>query len=237
MRAVAIGLSASLLTSPRLLNPSSLFKMPITLDTGGQVKEQIAIRLKQALERRKRSIRSFQQALRAKNVYGSSYASVYEYVQGRTTPPLEFLEAAAPELAVRLGWLVTGEGEITEAEEEAVRAIPSGAIPGVVYAPLSYLESYATRALLSAWAALAEVQPGPLGRVVDDGSERTVSSHTWHQLQRAVLEPLGRLTRAGLLGPVSETNNEVLSDYVAAVAMAIQRYTRAVTTDGKSAAS
>ena len=74
------------------------------------MKKQVGNRLKLALERRERSIRSFQRALHDQRIHGSSYASVYQYVQGRTSPPLEFLEGAAKELAVRVSWLVSGEG-------------------------------------------------------------------------------------------------------------------------------
>ncbi len=85
------------------------------------MKSRVAGRLTQALERQgRRTILSFQQALYARDVHGSSYASVHAYMKGRTTPPLEFLEGAAEELEVRLAWLVAGDGEMTEAEMTAI---------------------------------------------------------------------------------------------------------------------
>ena len=47
-------------------------------------------------------------------VRGSAYASVRSYCRGEKPPPLEFLEAAADVLKVRLEWLREGEGEPTE---------------------------------------------------------------------------------------------------------------------------
>ena len=82
------------------------------------MKEQVGKRLKQALDRRERSIRNFQQALYDQHVHGSSYASVHQYVKGRTLPPLDFLEGAAKELDVRVSWLVSGEGLMGVEDEE-----------------------------------------------------------------------------------------------------------------------
>ena len=71
--------------------------------------DTIGGRLKKATKRRRRSIRSFQRALHADGIRGSSYANVHAYFGGTTQPPVEFLTAAAAELGVRPAWLAFGE--------------------------------------------------------------------------------------------------------------------------------
>lgn len=149
-------------------------------------------------------------------------------------PPPSYLARVAEVFGVRIEWLVTGEGRVTVAEEQAARGTPVGAIPGQVYPPIDRLQPYALSALLSAWSTIAEGQPGPLGRVVDDGSGRTLSGHTWHELQLAVLAPLNRLIKAGLFGSGMGGNYEAFSDYAAAVALALRRYSREVMTDDEA---
>lgn len=163
-----------------------------------------------------------------------SYEAVRMYHWKREPPP-SYLARVAEVFGVRIEWLITGEGRVTVAEEEAARGAPVGAIPGPEHPHIDRLEPYAKSALLSAWSAIAEGQPGPLGRVMDDGSGKTLSGHTWHELQLAVLAPLNRLIQAGLIGPGMEGSYEALSDYAAAVALAIRRYTRAITTEGETA--
>ena len=67
------------------------------------------------------STRQFQKAVEdeaGKGTRGTSYASVYEYVEGKskTEPPLSFLRPAAKVLGVRLAWLVSEDGKRTERE-------------------------------------------------------------------------------------------------------------------------
>ncbi len=71
----------------------------------------ISGRLKAELEERDWSTRRFQQEVRqiAPNARGTSYASVYEYVDGRTDPPLSFLAVAAKVLNLRPAWLAFGD--------------------------------------------------------------------------------------------------------------------------------
>lgn len=78
--------------------------------------ETIAERLQKARRRADRSIRSVQQELHDADVPGSSYANVHAYFSGKTTPSVEFLQAAARSFGVRLEWLITGEDPMTEAE-------------------------------------------------------------------------------------------------------------------------
>ena len=53
-----------------------------------------------------------------KGTRGTSYASVYEYVEGKgkAEPPLSFLRPAAEVLGIRLEFLISGEGPQTEEE-------------------------------------------------------------------------------------------------------------------------
>ncbi len=75
-------------------------------------------RLRRALDEQGYTIRKLHLTLKERDVPGSkSYASVHGYLQGGTMPGLEFLEAAANELGVRLAWLVAGEGEMTAQEQ------------------------------------------------------------------------------------------------------------------------
>ncbi len=176
-----------------------------------------------------KSRRAFWQALCDEWDEPVSYEAVRMYHWKREPPP-SYLARVAEVFGVRIEWLVTGEGRVTVAEEQAARGTPVGAIPGQVYPPIDRLERYALSAMLSAWSAIAEGQPGPLSRVMDDG-QRTLSGHTWHELQLAVLAPLNRLIQAGLFGSGMGGNYEAFSDYAAAVALAIRRYARAVATD------
>jgi transcriptional regulator with XRE-family HTH domain len=77
----------------------------------------ISDRLKQLLAERKWSTRRFQEEVRdraGEGTRGVSYASVWEYVEGRTDPPLSFLRVAAEVLGVREAWLASGEGPQTD---------------------------------------------------------------------------------------------------------------------------
>lgn len=53
-----------------------------------------------------------------KGVTGATYPSIASYLEDDVKPPLEFLEAAATALGVRLAWLAFGEGEMTKAEQD-----------------------------------------------------------------------------------------------------------------------
>lgn len=77
----------------------------------------ISDRLKQLLAERNWSTRRFQEEVRdraGEGTRGVSYASVWEYVEGRTDPPLSFLRVAAEVLGVREAWLASGEGPQTD---------------------------------------------------------------------------------------------------------------------------
>ena len=88
----------------------------------------ISERLQQELKTRTpaMSTRQFQKAVEAEageGTRGTSYASVYEYVEGKgtTEPPLSFLRPAAEVLGVRVEWLVSGRGYPTEEHAKAAR--------------------------------------------------------------------------------------------------------------------
>ena len=63
------------------------------------------------------SVREFVAALRDRHVRGASQSSVYNYVNARTAPSIDFLAEAASVLGIRREWLLFGEGEHTSAEE------------------------------------------------------------------------------------------------------------------------
>lgn len=78
----------------------------------------ISERLKGLLLEQDWSTRHFQEEVRRKageGTRGVSYASVWEYVEGKTEPPLSFIRVASEVLGVREGWLATGEGPPTDA--------------------------------------------------------------------------------------------------------------------------
>lgn len=82
----------------------------------------VASRLREAIKDSKfGSIRQFQKAIhpvaQEREVRGSSYSMVHQYLQGEATPPLEFVEIAGEVLSVRPAWLAFGEGRRTEVEE------------------------------------------------------------------------------------------------------------------------
>ena len=83
----------------------------------------IGSRLKAEIEGREWSTRRFQQEVEriAPDTRGTSYASVYEYVDGRTDPPLSFLTVAAKVLNVRPAYLAFGD-EPKSPVEEAMKA-------------------------------------------------------------------------------------------------------------------
>lgn len=75
---------------------------------------EIRERLKGKVDELFESTRQFQIALEeaaAPGTKGTSYASVYDYVEGRAkgAPPIEFLNAAAKVLNVRPAWLAFGD--------------------------------------------------------------------------------------------------------------------------------
>jgi hypothetical protein len=80
---------------------------------------EIGGRLRKALERQDhRSIRSFAFALEETGVRGHTYSSVYDYVVGKVQPRPEWIATAAKILGVRAEWLASGEGEMTQIDQE-----------------------------------------------------------------------------------------------------------------------
>jgi len=70
-------------------------------------------RLKATLDERGISVRSFQRQLEASGVRGAAYSSVWSYLTGKVEPPVEFLDAAAARLELRLEYLRKGTGPRT----------------------------------------------------------------------------------------------------------------------------
>lgn len=87
-------------------------------------------RLRAAIEESSLSVVEFTRRLEerpeAEAFRGTSRAMIYRYFSGDASPTLGLLEAAAEILGVRLSWLVTGEGQQTEAEEDLVRPMGAG---------------------------------------------------------------------------------------------------------------
>ena len=103
--------------------------MHVSKGKGGNIKREISgvgARLAGLLKRREIEIASFQRALRKAGVPGSGYSTVFGYLQGRVEPAPEFVRAAASELGVRFGWLMTGEDEETEAEQRVTSVEQGG---------------------------------------------------------------------------------------------------------------
>ncbi len=79
-------------------------------------------RLRRELEKRKMSVKRFQETLHEKKVRGSAYSSVWSWLNDDKNPPLEFIRAAAKLLGVREQWLETGDGPRTELEAKTIEA-------------------------------------------------------------------------------------------------------------------
>ena len=85
---------------------------------------EIGKRLKERIQEMGLSTRQFQHRVAEAaptTARGISYASVYEYVEGRADPPLSFLTVAAQVLYVRPSWLAFGD--------EPMRQDPQLSIP------------------------------------------------------------------------------------------------------------
>ena len=126
-------------------------------------------RLKAAIERRREEgrggLRQFSRTLAERGVRGSSLPSIYTYLKDEAVPSVDFMEAAADVLRVRLDWLRHGEGEQTESEDELVERFTKdlGAATLVIgeqwlrgaYPEFDRLTSMTRLMLLHAWRAHA----------------------------------------------------------------------------------
>ena len=80
-------------------------------------------RLREALKRRERSLRSLWLELKDSDVPGAAaYSSVHAYADGKTEPGLRWTEAAAKALNHRPEWIAFGTGERTPEDAAAARA-------------------------------------------------------------------------------------------------------------------
>ncbi|MGI9076839.1 MAG: hypothetical protein ACR2G6_05825 [Gemmatimonadaceae bacterium] len=81
-------------------------------------KKGIAGRLDRVVRENDLSRRHFQRLIHAEPGGGPGYSAVWNYVEGKKDPPVDFLLAAAKVLGVRFAWLVTGQGARTDADAE-----------------------------------------------------------------------------------------------------------------------
>jgi transcriptional regulator with XRE-family HTH domain len=88
------------------------------MESDTSLRAGIAQRLKQAMKARQMSTRAFQMEMDGQGVPGASTGAVYRYLSAEATPAVEFLQAAADVLRVKVEWLTYGSGEPTEVEEE-----------------------------------------------------------------------------------------------------------------------
>lgn len=166
----------------------------------------ISDRLSQKLEATGESTRSFQQKVQAaaeEGTRGVSYASVYEYVNGQTDPPLSFLRVAAEVLGVKLAWLVTGEGPETPAApaEESHWDLFEDWM-GQVFPPYLAASHHAREGLALLWwervervAQLEEISAAREGDTTESTSAAElgrgeVGEHLARQLGEALITPL-----------------------------------------------
>lgn len=149
------------------------------------------------------------------------YATARRYHRDRE-PPVTYLLAVAHAFGVRLEWLVTGKGGMTEEEETARRldaersgfrdALESGDLGDYTTdailprgARLQLEDLVARHAMFAAWRAITGAS-GP--------------ADLYSNLERAITEPLEAL---GL----PTTTGQFLDAYATDVALAIRRYARA----------
>jgi hypothetical protein len=172
----------------------------------------------------------FQAKLSTFKVKGSSYGSVWAYLNkpDAPAPPMEFFEVAAHVLGVRPAWLAFGDEPRTEEEQRVERDVErvvgsvEDASDDVALQPQGPIVTDSTRVdLVAAWKELMRLRGGALGEVAP-GANLTRGSEGWQDLQRAVREPLTILAVDELPG------SDPLDAYVAAVALALRQYTRAV---------
>lgn len=120
--------------------------------------DTIASRLRAAIERWG-SIRRFADAM--PKVRGATYGMIHRYLKGETDPPLEFLEAAAGVLGVRVEWLAHGKEPMT-AREERVSELERDRVGADLLENAAIARGFTpgTRALLfDAWRRLAAGVP------------------------------------------------------------------------------
>ena len=88
------------------------------MERASELKVEISRRLRRALEKDNRSIRSLESAMSARGSDITSYGAIRAYIKGEKLPPLTFLMEAADELSVRPEWLILGEGGMTTSEQK-----------------------------------------------------------------------------------------------------------------------
>ncbi len=170
----------------------------------------IAERLKKRLKDLGWSTRRFQQEVEkvAPDVTGTSYASVYAYVDGRTDPPLSFLTVAAQVLRVRPAWLAFGDPPESPAEDPVRETVRHGS-QAVVFASLGMGENL----MVELVKKLLEAQP-PGSPELSDNDLLTIAK----ALQLNLINTLSALTRGGEVGPSSPSTQYILMSLMAMLA-------------------
>lgn len=64
-------------------------------------------------------VKEFSARMQGRGVKGYAVPSLYSYFRDEVSPTVEFLATAADVLAIRLAWLAAGDGEMTEAIQNA----------------------------------------------------------------------------------------------------------------------
>lgn len=151
----------------------------------------ISDRLSQLLAERDWSTRRFQEEVRERageGTRGVSYASVWEYVEGRTDPPLSFLRVAAQVLGVREAWLSSGQGP--QSDKHAAEAHVASLVGANV----------ATEVLGAIRKGFACGDPEDGGWIETDAFARAALVHVWRRRCDAVLwrgvPPAAQLSRS-----------------------------------------
>ena len=85
--------------------------------------EQLGDRLRSAVNKKFKTHKEFITAIGKEGLRGTSMQAVYDYFKNDREPSLAFLRTAADLLSIRLDWLISGNGEPTEDEQNAVAIV------------------------------------------------------------------------------------------------------------------
>jgi len=142
-------------------------------------------RLDEALAIAGKTIRGFHGEISQGDVPGSSYPVIHRYLRGKTTPPIEFIDAAAGLLGVRRAWLAFGEGEPTEVEEatrgagaDATASDYAAVLEEAIteeFPPFANLKPWARSAVWEVVNRVARAEKARAHLLVEDDQERVDS--------------------------------------------------------------
>ena len=200
--------------------------------------DTVGERLKAAIERRREEgrggLRQFSRTLAERRVRGSSLPSLYTYLKDEAVPSVDFMEAAADVLRVRLDWLRHGEGEQTESEDELVERFTKNLDSATLviaeqwlrsaYPEFDRLTSMTRLMLLHAWrpyaARLLEAAEVPDDASDDEARELLGGDSAEEIMTRPFVEAL-RLPLEQLRVAPDELRNGHLNRYVFAMCQAL----------------